>query len=70
MEYRSPIGEPLPFGCALRRGVADDYPNQGASPDGVPVYTTPAESIHGEDLVIWYTTGFTHLAKPEDYRLS
>jgi primary-amine oxidase len=47
--------------------AAGNYPNQGASPDGVGVYTTPAEPIRGEDIVVWYTTGFTHLAKPEDY---
>jgi len=47
--------------------AAGNYPNQGASPDGVGVYTTPAEPIHGDDIVVWYTTGFTHLAKPEDY---
>jgi primary-amine oxidase len=47
--------------------AAGDYPNQGEKPDGVGVYTSPAEPISGDDMVLWFTTGFTHLAKPEDY---
>lgn len=49
------------------RYAAGDFPNQGKAEDGVATYTTPAEALHGEDVVLWYTTGFTHLAKPEDH---
>ena len=34
---------------------------------GGSVYTADAQALHGEDVVLWYTTGFTHLSKPEDY---
>jgi primary-amine oxidase len=47
--------------------AAGEFPNQGQKSDGVGVYTTPAEPLHGDDVVLWYTTGFTHLSKPEDY---
>jgi primary-amine oxidase len=47
--------------------AAGDYPNQALKSDGVGVYTTPAEHLHGDDVVLWYTTGFTHLSKPEDF---
>jgi primary-amine oxidase len=47
--------------------AAGDFPNQAKAPDGVGVYTQPAEALHDQDIVLWYTTGFTHIAKPEDY---
>jgi len=47
--------------------AAGDYPNQAQRSDGVGAYTTPAEHLHGDDIVLWYTTGFTHLSKPEDF---
>ena len=47
--------------------AAGNFPNQAQKPDGVGVYTQPAEALHDQDIVLWYTTGFTHIAKPEDY---
>ena len=47
--------------------AAGAFPNQGKGHDGVASFIAPAEPIHGQDLVVWYTTGFTHLAKPEDH---
>jgi primary-amine oxidase len=48
--------------------AAGDFPYQGAQPDGVTAYSTPAEPLGpGDDLVLWYTTGFTHVARPEDH---
>ncbi|MDB4991668.1 MAG: Amine oxidase, partial [Myxococcaceae bacterium] len=47
--------------------AAGKFPNQAKTRDGVGLYTTPAEPLHGQDVVLWYTTGFTHLAKPEDH---
>ena len=49
------------------RYAAGDFPNQGKREDGVSVYSQPAEPLNGQDIVLWYTTGFTHLAKPEDH---
>ncbi|MDB4971947.1 MAG: copper amine oxidase [Myxococcaceae bacterium] len=47
--------------------AAGKFPNQAKTRDGVAVYSTPAEPLPGQDVVLWYTTGFTHLAKPEDH---
>ena len=52
---------------AHERYAAGDFPNQGKREDGVSVYSQPAEPLQGQDLVLWYTAGFTHLAKPEDH---
>jgi primary-amine oxidase len=49
------------------RYAAGAFPNQGRAPDGVGRYSEPAEPVHGQDVVLWYTMGFTHLAKPEDH---
>jgi primary-amine oxidase len=49
------------------RYAAGDYPYQARPREGVARFVTPQEGIVGEDLVIWYTTGFTHIARPEDY---
>jgi primary-amine oxidase len=46
------------------RYAAGDFPYQAAEPDGLPRY------VDGEpldDVVLWYTTGFTHIARPEDH---
>ena len=32
-----------------------------------PEFIQDAESLEGQDVVLWYTTGLTHLARPEDY---
>ncbi|HEX5656133.1 MAG TPA: hypothetical protein VFX59_03015 [Polyangiales bacterium] len=44
--------------------AAGDFPYQGAEPDGVTRY---ADQEPVDDLVLWYTTGFTHVARPEDH---
>ncbi|MET0287091.1 MAG: hypothetical protein ABW352_21585 [Polyangiales bacterium] len=50
------------------RYAAGDFPYQGARPDGVTQYSAPAEPLTPrDDLVLWYTTGFTHVARPEDH---
>jgi primary-amine oxidase len=47
--------------------AAGDYPNQGASGLGLPEYTADRQSVDGRDLVVWYTTGFTHVPTVEEY---
>jgi len=45
------------------------YPNQ-APPDykdHLFEYANNDESIYKEDIVVWYSLGFTHVTKPEDY---
>jgi len=50
------------------RYAAGEFPYQSAEAGaGLPAYTTPADVIQGQDIVLWYTTGFTHIARPEDY---
>jgi primary-amine oxidase len=47
--------------------AAGIFPNQAKVVDGVTKFTEPAEALHDEDIVFWYTTGFTHVSHPEDY---
>ncbi len=44
-----------------------DYPNQGQAGEGLPRYIADRENVDGEDLVVWYTTGLTHLPTVEEY---
>ncbi len=49
--------------------AAGRYPNQ--FPDGYADdlfhYQQEDENIYKQDLVFWYSLGFTHITKPEDY---
>ena len=49
------------------RYAAGEFPYQARPHEGVARFVSPQERIVGEDLVIWYTIGFTHIARPEDY---
>jgi primary-amine oxidase len=49
------------------RHAAGNYPNQSRGGDGLPRWTGADRSIDNVDLVLWYTFGHTHLARPEDY---
>jgi primary-amine oxidase len=42
-----------------------DYPNQSAPGEGLPRYVGQHESVDGQDLVVWYTTGLTHVPTVE-----
>jgi primary-amine oxidase len=44
-----------------------DYPNQGPAGEGLPKYVSDHASVDGKDLVVWYTTAFTHHTRVEDY---
>jgi primary-amine oxidase len=46
--------------------AAGDYPNQHPGGDGLPRYVS-GESVQGQDLVAWYTMGFHHVTRPEDW---
>ncbi|KAB8319429.1 primary-amine oxidase [Tolypothrix campylonemoides VB511288] len=47
--------------------AAGDYPNQGQPGQGLPTYVSDDQSLVGEDVVLWYTVGLTHITRPEDY---
>lgn len=49
------------------RHAAGNYPNQSSGGDGLPRWTDADRPIENTDLVLWYTFGHTHLARPEDY---
>ncbi len=44
-----------------------DYPNQAPPGKGLPEYIADDESLMGQDIVLWYTMGITHVPKPEDW---
>jgi primary-amine oxidase len=49
------------------RYVSGEFPNQAPPGTGIAAYAADQEALRGQDVVLWYTTGFTHVARPEDY---
>jgi primary-amine oxidase len=43
------------------------YPNQSKGGDGLPSYARQRRPVTGADIVLWYTMGFHHLTRPEDW---
>jgi primary-amine oxidase len=43
------------------------YPNQSHGGDGLPAYVGKHRSVANADLVLWYTMGFHHVPRPEDW---
>jgi primary-amine oxidase len=46
--------------------AAGRYPNQSRGGDGLPAFVD-GQSLEGADLVAWYTMGFHHVTRPEDW---
>ncbi|MEH1973856.1 MAG: primary-amine oxidase [Nostoc sp.] len=44
-----------------------DYPNQTQAGQGLPKYIADDEALMGEDIVLWYTMGVTHIPRSEDW---
>ncbi|MHC5745720.1 MAG: primary-amine oxidase [Nostoc sp.] len=44
-----------------------DYPNQTQAWQGLPKYIADDEALMGEDIVLWYTMGVTHIPRSEDW---
>lgn len=44
-----------------------DYPNRSDSDTGLGQFTADNEGIHNKDLVVWLTTGTTHVARAEEW---
>ena len=49
------------------RYAAGDYPNQHAGGAGLPAYAAADRSLENTELVVWYTFGAHHVARPEDW---
>jgi primary-amine oxidase len=47
--------------------AAGTFPNQAKRADGLSEFIKDQLPLHRQDLVVWYTVGFTHLSRPEDY---
>ena len=47
--------------------AAGDYPTSSAAGDGLPKWTADNRPIENTDIVLWYTIGFHHVARPEDW---
>ncbi|MFV0316789.1 MAG: primary-amine oxidase [Microthrixaceae bacterium] len=55
-----------PYEPAEQR-AAGDFPNQHAGGAGLPEWTEADRDLDGEDVVLWYSFGITHLPRPEDW---
>ncbi len=49
------------------RYAAGTYPNQSKGGDGLPTWTSADRPIENTDLVLWYTLGFHHAPRAEDW---
>jgi primary-amine oxidase len=47
--------------------AAGAYPNQSTGGDGLPKWIGNNESLVGQDVVVWYTMGVTHIPRPEEW---
>ena len=43
------------------------YPNQSKGGDGLEKWTADDEALDKTDVVVWYTTGVTHIPRPEEW---
>jgi primary-amine oxidase len=44
-----------------------DFPNQSSGGEGLPKYVADHEPVVNTDLVFWYTVGFRHVPRAEDW---
>lgn len=49
------------------RYAAGTYPNQSRGGDGLPAWTSADRPIRNTDIVLWYTLGFHHVVRAEDW---
>ncbi len=49
------------------RYAAGDYPMQSKGGDGLPAWTKANRGIENTDIVLWYTMGFHHVPRSEEW---
>jgi primary-amine oxidase len=49
------------------RYPAGEYPTGSGGGEGLPRYVADNEKLAGEDVVLWYACGVTHVPRPEDW---
>lgn len=47
--------------------ASGDYPNLGRKQEGLPAWTKANRPLDGQDIVVWYTLGMTHIPRTEDW---
>ena len=47
--------------------AAGKYPNQSKGGEGLPAWTSADRPIENTDIVLWYTLGFHHVVRSEDW---
>jgi len=47
--------------------AAGAYPNQNRSVEGLPRFIADRQAVANQDLVLWYTVGFRHQTRSEDW---
>jgi primary-amine oxidase len=47
--------------------AAGDYPNQSDPGGGLMQWTAGNRPLEGQDVVVWYTFGITHVPRPEEW---
>jgi primary-amine oxidase len=47
--------------------AAGPYPNQSRGGAGLPAYAAQHRAVVNADIVLWYTMGFHHVPRPEDW---
>jgi len=52
---------------AAERYAAGDYPTLSGPGEGLPRYTAGNRPVENTDIVVWYTMGFHHVVRAEDW---
>jgi primary-amine oxidase len=70
IQVRAGFSAYTPWSSAYAPGerfAAGSYPNENPDGDGLPKWVAAKRSIDGHDLVLWYTIGFRHVPRAEDW---